>query len=134
MGGGIALLCETWDRETSVLNQFQVTKYYQTKGVQYLSSPRLYQRGGGVALLADTSKWELSLLEFNNIHKLEVIWAMASAKSILNKKVEKMIVCSFYCPPQFEKKVPAHHSHVGVHLLLPGNVSLHFHPACWRQK
>ena len=68
-----------------------------------MSNPRHpYKRGGGVAIVSDTSQIQVEKIEVSIPHNLEIIWGIMRPRNASKFKV--IIAVSFYLPPKSKKK------------------------------
>ena len=87
---------------------------FETKGLKYISTPRNQnQRGGGVGIVADTTKGALRKIEVPIPFKLEIVWGLFRPRDTCHYK--DIIVVSFYLPPKTKKK-PKMFDHISVTL------------------
>ena len=101
---GVALLTEIWEKIENKRHQRKIEELYEMRGLKYFSTPRPgKKRGGGVAIVVDTSKYRVSKLNVPVPHKLEVVWALLRNKDA-NAKMRPIIMCCFYSPPKSKKK------------------------------
>ena len=74
------------------------------RGIKYISTPRPgNRRGGGAAIAVNTENFSLSKLNICIPNNLEVVWGLMKP-NFVSGKINKIIVCSFYCPPKSKKK------------------------------
>ena len=74
------------------------------KGLKYISTPRgRHKRGGGAALVANISKFDLDKIATPIPKPLEVVWGLLRPKQ-KSVSIRKIICCAFYSPPQSKNK------------------------------
>jgi hypothetical protein len=74
------------------------------KDTKYFSTARPgTKRGGGAAVTARGNRFYVSKLNIESPKPLEIVWALLRPKVILGD-VSKIIICSFYSPPNSKKK------------------------------
>ena len=78
----IALLSEVWEKAKSKKHQFQFEKMFQMSGLKYISTPRMFKRGGGAAIVVDTSKFCIEKESIMIPNRLEVVWGIVRPKSL----------------------------------------------------
>ena len=74
----------------------------ELKGLQMISNPRKYKRGGGVAIIADLAKVTIQPLNIPNPNHLEIVWALVSPK--IQGPIKHIICFALYSPPKSRKK------------------------------
>ena len=96
-----AFLSEIWEKKESKNHKIEIEKMLEMEGLKYISTPR--PRGwGGAAILVNQEKFNLENLQINIPHNLEIIWGLLRPKSE-EAFFKKLIVCSFYSPPNSRK-------------------------------
>ena len=99
----VGLIQEIWEKQEDTVFHESIEKICQTQGLQYFSNPRHpFKRGGGTAIVVDTSKIFFEKLNIVIPHNLEIIWGLLRPKQASFYKV--IIVASFYLPPKSKKK------------------------------
>ena len=73
------------------------------KGLKYISTPRP-SGWGGAAIIANQEKFSLEKLNIPIPHNLEIIWGLLKPKSE-EADLKKIILCSFYSPPNSIKSL-----------------------------
>ena len=74
------------------------------KDTKYFSTARPgVKRGGGAAITARGNKFYISKLNIEIPKPLEIVWALLRPKVIIGG-VSKIVICSFYSPPNSRKK------------------------------
>ena len=101
----IALLCEIWEKSSSIKYQDEIEKMLELNGLKYISCPRAGSRtGGGVGIVANSKEYTINKLEMSNPHKVECVWSVARGKKSAQGLAAQNIVCaSFYSPPKSRK-------------------------------
>ena len=75
------------------------------KNMSYFSTPRPgNKRGGGTAITAKGDRFKVTKLNINIPKPLEVVWCLLQPKTLVGGGVSKIILCSFYSPPNSRKK------------------------------
>ena len=73
------------------------------KDVSYISTPRPGEkRGGGAAIASRTSRFSVSKLNIAIPKPLEIVWALLRP-TVPTGEIRKIILCSFYSPPNSRK-------------------------------
>ena len=100
----LSFLVEIWQKTESKKHQFKIEELFEMRGIKYISTPRPgNRRGGGAAIAANSENFTLTKLNIFIPNNLEVVWGLLKP-SFVSGKVNKIIVCSFYCPPKSKKK------------------------------
>ena len=104
----IAILCEIWEKTGKKNRYFQakVEEMLEMDGLKYLScgSRPSGKRGGGVAILIDSTKLNIEKLQIHVPNNLEVLWTIVRPKEIQpGSKFKEYVVCSIYSPPSSRK-------------------------------
>ena len=100
----LSFLVEIWQKSESRKHQYKIEELLELRGIKYISTPRPgNRRGGGAAIAANTENFTLSKLNMCIPHNLEVVWGILKTNTETGK-INKIIVCSFYCPPRSRKK------------------------------
>ena len=101
----VGLLCEIWQKAENKKHSSEIEKLLEIDGLKYFSTLRPNgKRGGGAGIIVNLERFSVEKLDICNPHNLEICWALAKPKS-QNAMVQKIILCSFYCPPRSKKKV-----------------------------
>ena len=97
-----AFLQEIWTSEENKNHQLEAEKLLELRGLKYFATTRKpNSKGvshGGAAILINLEKYSCQRLPIYIPHNLEIVWALLQPKS-QNAKFKKIIVCSFYSPP-----------------------------------
>ena len=104
----ITILCEIWEKTGKKNKYFQskVEETLELDGLKYLScgSRPSGKRGGGVAILVDSTKLNIEKLQIHVPNNLEVLWTIVRPKELnQGSKFKEYILCSFYSPPSSRK-------------------------------
>ena len=100
----LALLSEIWEKVDNKKHQYKIKELFEMWGLKYISTLRYgKRRGGGAAIIASAENFTITKLSVKNPHKLEVVWGLLKSNHFYSK-ISKIIVCSFYCPPNSKKK------------------------------
>ena len=100
----LAFLTEIWEKADNKKLQNKLQELFEMKGLLYISTPRPgLKRGGGVAIVADPTRFTLFKFSVHNPHHLEVSWGLLKPK-IITGPITKIICCAFYSPPYSKKK------------------------------
>ena len=100
----ISFLSEVWEKKESKKHQKGIENLLEMKGISYISTPRPgTKRGGGTAIAANPVKFFLSKLNIEIPKPIEVVWGLLRPKKVVGS-MSKIILCSFYSPPNFRKK------------------------------
>ena len=107
----ITILCEIWEKTGKKNKYFQskVEETLELDGLKYLScgSRPSGKRGGGVAILVDSTKLNIEKLQIHVPNNLEVLWTIVRPKELnQGSKFKEYIVFSFYSPPSIQQKEP----------------------------
>ena len=95
----VAFVSEIWEKSEDKQHSFEVEKMLEMNGLKYMSKSRpSNKRGGGVALVVNLEKFSCEKLEVFTPDSIEVIWGLLKPKSS-EAQFKKIIVCSFYSPP-----------------------------------
>ena len=98
----VGFLQEVWEQSTNSDHQFAIEKMLELSGLQYFSTTRPpNKRGvsyGGAAIVVNLEKFSCEKLKVNNPSNLEAVWGLLQSKNP-TAKYKKIIVCSFYSPP-----------------------------------
>ena len=83
---------ESWEQESSKAFQKEVERMVELEGLAMISKPRKYRRGGGVCIIADTTKVTISPLDIPS-GNLEIVWALV--KPIQESIIKEILVFCF---------------------------------------
>ena len=98
-----AFLSEIWEQKENKNHQQEIERMLEMDGLRYISTPR--PKGwGGAAILVNQKKFHLENLNISIPHNLEIIWGLLKPKSE-DAYFKKLIVCSFYSPPNSRKNL-----------------------------
>ena len=99
----VGFISEVWEVKEKKEHAFEVEKMLEMDGLGYISKSRPpSNRGGGVAIITNMKKFTMEKLNVGVPENLEVIWGMLKPKKGPSK-FKKIIVCSFYSPPNSRK-------------------------------
>ena len=99
-----SILSEVWEQKESLEHQKRIEEIFEMKGMKYFSTARPgSKRGGGAAITAKSDKFTITKLNIDIPSPLEVVWGMLRPK-IPTGSISKVILCSFYSPPNSKKK------------------------------
>ena len=73
----------------------------ESEGLKYISTPRP-TGWGGAAIIVNQEYFSLEKLNIHIPHNLEIIWGLMKPKDE-NATYKKIILCSFYSPPNSKK-------------------------------
>ena len=100
----ISFLSEVWEKKENLQHQSCIEEMLELKGIAYISTPRPgARRGGGTAIAACPKKFSLTKLHIEIPRSVEVVWGLLQPKTAIGS-INKIILCSFYCPPRSKKK------------------------------
>ena len=95
-------LNEIWENTDNKKHEEKLEKLFHMKNVEYFSTPRASsKRGGGTAIAVSSSKFIITKLNVAIPKPLETLWALLRPK--VPTGINKIILCSFYCPPQIQE-------------------------------
>ena len=98
----ISFLSEVWEKKDNINHQHRLEELLHMKNVNYISTPRPgTKRGGGTAIAVSTDKFIVTKLNIHIPKPLEIVWALLKPKSL--NGISKIILCSFYSPPNSRK-------------------------------
>ena len=99
-----SILSEVWEKKENLDHKKHIEEVFEMKGMKYFSTARPgLKRGGGAAITVKSDKFNISKLNIEIPTPLEVVWGLLRPK-ILTGSVSKIILCSFYSPPNSRKK------------------------------
>ena len=104
----ITLVCEVWEKTGKKNRGFQakVEEIMEMKGWKYIScgARPSGKRGGGAAILVNTSRFSLEKLDVHVPNNLEVQWGIVRQREMCpTSQFREYIVCSFYSAPNSRK-------------------------------
>ena len=100
-----SILSEVWERRENLKHKNKIEEVFEMKNMSYFSTPRPgNKRGGGTAITAKGDRFKVTKLNINIPKPLEVVWCLLQPKTLLGGGVSKIILCSFYSPPNSRKK------------------------------
>ena len=97
----VGFLCEIWQKSENKTHQFEIEKMLEMEGLKYISTARP-TGWGGAAIIVNQENFLLEKLNIHIPHNLEIIWGLVRPKNE-NATFKKIIVCSFYSPPNSRK-------------------------------
>ena len=95
------LASESSEKANSKAFQKEVERMVEMEGLTMISKPRKYRRGGGVCIIADTTKVTISPLDIPT-GNLEIVWALI--KPIQESVIKEILTFAFYLPPKSRMK------------------------------
>ena len=98
-----SMLSEVWQKANSKKQSFELEKLLHLDGIKYISTPRLYKRGGGAAIVAQLKDYSLDKIEVGNPNNVEVVFGLLRPKKTTSCKVKEFIIAAFYSPPKSRK-------------------------------
>ena len=99
-----SILSEVWEKRENLSHKKRLEEAFEMKDLFYFSTARPgSKRGGGAAIAAKSDRYHVSKLNINIPKPLEVVWGMLRPK-IITGSTSKIILCSFYSPPNSKKK------------------------------
>ena len=102
----VSLISETWEKASgSKKFQAETERLFELHGLKFISCPRpSSHRGGGAAIIVDTTKFLCEKLNVMVPGKLECVWAILRPKKVSKETIFKEIVlCGFYSAPKSRK-------------------------------
>ena len=91
-----------WENTEKKEHKGEIEKMLEIDGLKYISSARLPNAKGvsygGAAIVANLNKFSLEKLNVHTPKNLEAIWGLMTPKDP-SAKFKKIVVCSFYSPP-----------------------------------
>ena len=97
-----AFLTEIWEQEDNRNHQYEIEKMLELSGLAYISAARPPNAKGisygGAAIVVNLQKFSLEKLNVNVPKNLEAAWGIIKPLTV-SAKFKKIIVCSFYSPP-----------------------------------
>ena len=98
-GIDVAFVSEVWEQSEKKEHANEIERMLEIDGLKYLSHSRpSYKKGGGVALIINQDNFTCDKLDVFTPDNLEVIWGLLKPKAS-SAKYSKIVVCTFYFPP-----------------------------------
>ena len=98
----VGFLTEIWEQTHNKEHMFEIEKMLEMSGLQYISTARLPNKKGvsygGAAIVVNRAKFTCEKLNISIPNNLEAVWGLLKPKDA-SVKFKKIIVCSFYSPP-----------------------------------
>ena len=102
-GADISFLSEVWEKSENKHHKNKVEEMLEMKGISYISTPRPgVKRGGGTAIALNPNRFSLSKLNIAVPNPLEIVWGLLRPNETTGD-IKKIILCSFYSPPNSKK-------------------------------
>ena len=99
----LSFLSEIWEKKENVQHKKKIEELLELKNISHISTPRPgVKRGGGAAIAFDPTKASVSKIDISIPTPLEVVWALYRPL-IPTGHIKKIILCSFYSPPNSKK-------------------------------
>ena len=99
----ISFLCEVWEKSENRKHQMKIEEMLEMSNISYISTPRPgARRGGGAAIAFNPSKFSVVKLNITIPTPLEIVWALMRPIEPTGG-IQKVILCSFYSPPNSKK-------------------------------
>ena len=99
----INFLSEVWEESESKQHKSRIEELLELKQISYISTPRPgMKRGGGAAIAIKSEKFSVSKLNILIPRPLEIVWALLRPNEPTGG-IRKIILCSFYSPPNSRK-------------------------------
>ena len=99
----ITFVSELWLKINNPLHSRELDRRLNLDGLEFFSNSRVSKRGGGVAIIVDTTKgYNGSRLQINSRvgnNSLEVVWVLVTPPTPING-VDKFICACIYSPPR----------------------------------
>ena len=93
--------CEIWEQKENKTHKFDIENMLESDGLKYISTPRP-TGWGGAAIIVNQEKFSLEKLNIHIPYNLEIIWGIMKPKDE-RAIFKRIIVCSFYSPPNSRK-------------------------------
>ena len=97
----VGFMVEIWEKSESKNHQMLIEQLLEMDGLKYISTARP-SGWGGAAIIANMEKYSLEKMNIFVPHNLEIIWGLLKPKSE-EAKYKKIILCSYYSPPNSRK-------------------------------
>ena len=98
-----AFLCEIWEKSEKKDHQMQIEEMLENNGLKYISTARP-SGWGGAAIIVNLERFTIERLDIHVPHNLEIIWGLLRPRDE-NASYRKIIVCSFYSPPNSKRNL-----------------------------
>ena len=102
----VGFLVEIWEQTNNPVHKHEIEKMLEIEGLQYISTSRPPNAKGvsygGAAIVVNVKKFFVEKLKVTIPGNLEVVWGLLRPKNPSNK-FKKIIICSFYSPPNKKK-------------------------------
>ena len=99
-----SILAEIWEKKENPVHKQKIEELSEMKEIQYFSTARPgAKRGGGAAIIVRSDRFHVTKLNIEIPKPLEVVWGLLRPK-IMTGSTSKVILCSFYSPPNSKKK------------------------------
>ena len=99
----VAFLCEIWEKKENKNHQLQIETQLETEGLKYSSTPRP-SGWGGAGIIVNQRKFTVEKMNISIPHNLEIVWGLLKPKDE-DARFKRMIMCSFYSPPNSKKNL-----------------------------
>ena len=97
---------EIWEQSNKKEHKFEIEKMLEMSGLVYISTVRPPNAKGvsygGAAIIVNQKQFTCEKLTIHTPKSLEVVWGLLKPKNP-SAKFKKIIVCSFYSPPNKQK-------------------------------
>ena len=99
----LSFLSEVWEKRENIIHKKKIEEMLELRNISYISTPRPgNKRGGGAAIAFDPTKVSVSKLDITIPTPLEIVWALYRPL-VPTGHIKKIILCSFYSPPNSKK-------------------------------
>ena len=99
----VGFMVEIWEKSENKNHQMEIEKMLEMDGLKYISTARP-SGWGGAAIIVNQEKYLLEKINIFVPHNLEIIWGLLKPKSE-EAKFKKIILCSYYSPPNSRKNM-----------------------------
>ena len=99
----LTILSEVWEKKENKNHKSQIETLLEIEGLRYISTPRP-SGWGGAGLIVNQSRFSIEKLNISIPDNLEVVWGLLKPKDE-TAKFKRIIICSFYSPPQSKKNL-----------------------------
>ena len=97
-----SFLSEIWEQVDNINHQFEIEKLLELNGLKYISTSRKPSRNGvsygGAAIIVNLEKFSCEKIPVHIPQNIEAVWCLLRPKNP-GASFKKIIVCSFYSPP-----------------------------------